>query len=98
MRKKVKWTAASITLREGCEKHCENCKQRNLKDATIKHYRESYKCFYRFFGEDIPVEQINEEKYNSYLSFLRTLTKNDVAIRNYQRNLIMVFHFLMNQG
>ena len=98
MRKKVKWNAASITLQEGCEKHCENCRQRNLRDATIKHYRESYKSFYRYFGADTPVGEINEARYNEYLGFLRTLTKNDVTIRNYQRNLITVLHFLMSEG
>ena len=90
MRKKLGLKTTPITLKEGCEKHCESCKQRNLRDATIKHYRESYKIFYRYYGEDIPLSQMTQSKYNDFSAYLRTITNSDISIRNYQRNLITV--------
>ena len=98
MRKKLGLKTAPITLKEGCEKHCESCKQRNLRDATIKHYRESYKIFYRYYGEDMPLSQMTQSKYNEFSAYLRTITNSDISIRNYQRNLITVLLFLMREG
>ena len=33
----------SITLEEGCGMYLNNCRQRNLREATINHYRQSYR-------------------------------------------------------
>ena len=44
----------SITFGEGCELYLTNCKQRNLREGTIRHYRQSYLQFYKFFNEDMP--------------------------------------------
>lgn len=41
MRKKLRIeTENSITFKEGFEEYIDNCKARNLRDATIKHYKE----------------------------------------------------------
>ena len=32
----------TLTFEEGCNKYLENCRQRNLRDGTINHYRQSY--------------------------------------------------------
>ena len=44
---------AEMTFREGCELYIQYCKQRNLRDATIEHYRESCNQFYKFFNPDL---------------------------------------------
>ena len=31
-----------LTFEEGCNKYLENCRQRNLREGTIGHYRQSY--------------------------------------------------------
>lgn len=33
-------TLNSITFEEGCGKYLENCRQRNLREATINHYKQ----------------------------------------------------------
>ncbi len=41
--KKLKMKAMkSITFEEGCEKYLEYCRQRNLRQGTINHYKQSY--------------------------------------------------------
>ena len=42
--KKLKMTASKgLTFEEGCNKYLEYCRQRNLREGTIRHYRQSYK-------------------------------------------------------
>ena len=33
----------TFTFEEGCNKYLENCRQRNLREGTINHYRQSYR-------------------------------------------------------
>ena len=49
--KKIKMSRGeTFTFEEGCNKYLENCRQRNLREGTINHYRQSYvqvcKMFY----------------------------------------------------
>ncbi len=36
--KKLKMTAVTLTLEEGCNKYLEYCRQKNLREGTIGHY------------------------------------------------------------
>ena len=38
----------SITFEEGCNLYLQNCKERNLREDTIRHYRQSYMRFYKY--------------------------------------------------
>ncbi len=44
--KKLKMTVGKLTFEEGCNKYLEYCRQRNLREGTIRHYRQSYLHFY----------------------------------------------------
>ena len=38
--KKLKMaTTTYISFKEGCEKYLEDCRQRNLREGTINHYK-----------------------------------------------------------
>ena len=44
---KIKMSRGTLlTFEEGCNKYLENCRQRNLREGTINHYRQSYLYFY----------------------------------------------------
>ena len=44
--KKLKMArAVTLTFEEGCNKYSENCRQRNLREGTIEHYKQSYTQF-----------------------------------------------------
>ena len=76
--KKLKMKASkSITFEEGCNKYLEYCRQRNLRQGTINHYRQSYVQFFKFFEPDIPIEEIDEEAYKSYVLHLKETLDND---------------------
>ena len=97
--KKLKMVKGTeLTFEEGCEKYLENCRQRNLREGTINHYKQSYKQFYKFFKPDIPVEKIDAEMYKDFVLYLRAKIHNDVSINSYLRDLITTLHFFMNEG
>ena len=97
--KKLKMKASkSITFEEGCNKYLEYCRQRNLRQGTINHYRQSYVQFFKFFEPDTPIEEIDEDAYKRYVLHLRSTLNNDVSINSYLRDFITTMHYLMNEG
>ena len=87
-----------LTFEEGCNKYLDNCRQRNLRQGTINHYRQSYVQFFKFFDPDTPIEEIDEEAYKRYVLHLRSTLNNDVSINSYLRDFIAIIHFFMNEG
>lgn len=87
-----------LTLEEGCNKYLENCRARNLREGTINHYKQSYVQFYKYFGKDMMVHEIDESVYQKYVIHLRETLKNDVSINSYLRDFITTMHFLMREG
>ena len=56
--KKLKMTAQSLTFEGGYEKYLDNCRQQNLREGTIGHYKQSYpymkyKCLIFIYKCDI---------------------------------------------
>lgn len=86
------------TFKQGCNMYLTDCKQRNLREGTINHYRQSYTQFYKYFNPDMPLSEITEKTYKDYVCYLRDTLDNDVSINSYLRDLITTFHFLMNEG
>ena len=98
MKKLNMLTAESVTFAEGCTKYLDNCRQRNLRQGTINHYKQSYTQFYKFFDPQMPLSDIDENAYKNYVLYLRSTLQNDTSINSYLRDLITTLHFLMNEG
>lgn len=97
--KKIKMARGTLlTFEEGCNKYLENCRQRNLREGTIGHYRQSYTQFYKYFDPKMPIEDIDEQIYKDYVLHLKSALDNDVSINSYLRDLITTLHFFMNEG
>lgn len=88
----------SITFEEGCNRYILNCKQRNLRQGTINHYKQSYTQFYKYFDRNMLISEITEQTYNDYVIYLCSTLDNDVSVNAYLRDLITTFHFWMNEG
>lgn len=56
-----------LTFKDGCEKYLDNCRQRNLREGTINHYKQSYKQFYKFFNPDMKLTEITLSQYKEYV-------------------------------
>jgi integrase/recombinase XerD len=88
----------TLTFEEGCNKYLEYCCQRNLRQGTINHYKQSYTQFYKFFDPETPIEEIDQDAYKRYVLHLKSTLNNDVSINSYLRDFITTLHFLMNEG
>lgn len=88
----------SITFEQGCDRYILNCKQRNLREATINHYKQSYTQFYKYFDRNMLLSEITEQTYKDYVVHLCSIIENDVSVNSYLRDLITTIHFWMNEG
>ena len=70
--KKIKMSrGVTLTFEEGCNKYLDNCRARNLREGTIGHYRQSYVQFYKYFGKELMVKDIDKSVYDKgYCSFI----------------------------
>ena len=98
MKKLSMVSQVSITFEQGCDRYLLNCKQRNLRQGTINHYKQSYTQFYRYFDRNMPLSEITEQVYKDYVVHLCSTLDNDVSVNSYLRDLITTFHFWMNEG
>ena len=87
-----------ITFKEGCEKYLDDCRQRNLREGTMRHYKQSYTQFYKVISPDLPLEEFTEKTYTDYVKYLVETLHNDVSINSYLRDMITTLHFLMREG
>lgn len=90
--------SAGLTFSEGCELYLMNCRQRNLREGTINHYRQSYTQFYKYFDPEMPVGKFNSAIYNKYVIYLCDTLHNDISVNSYLLDLITTLHFLMEEG
>lgn len=88
----------SITFEQGCDRYILNCQQRNLRQGTINHYKQSYTQFYKYFDRNMLISEITEQTYKDYVVHLCNTIENDISINSYLRDLITTFHFWMNEG
>ena len=65
MKKLSMISQVSITFEQGCEKYILNCKQRNLRQGTINHYKQSYTQFYKY----LQTNNFILRKFCSYLHY-----------------------------
>ena len=83
--KKLKMTVSDkVTFEEGCNKYLDNCRQRNLREGTINHYKQSYTQFYKYFDPKMPIEDIDEQTYKDYVLHLKKTLKNDKKVSIYK--------------
>ena len=97
MRKLRMVTESGVTLKEGCDKYLDNCRIRNLRLHTIRHYEQSYLKLFSFFDKDMPLKNFTSTSYHSYLKWLQDTLTNDITINAYLRDLITTIHFLQKE-
>lgn len=83
----IKNLQSDITFADGCNMYLDNCRQRNLRDGTINHYRSSYTQFFKFFPRSMPLSKITSQSYNDYVVYLTETLDNDISINSYTRHV-----------
>ena len=89
---KIKMSRGTLlTFEEGCNKYLENCRQRNLRDGTINHHRQSYLYFYKYFDLYVCKLQVRTTGYAGGLNNpLSTCHRLRQLIRSRRYELILV--------
>ena len=66
MKKQMKMTVATEkTFKDGCEEYLLDCKARNLREGTLKHYTDVMKQLYKYIPEETPVAEMNADTSNA---------------------------------
>ena len=69
-----------LTFEKGCNKYLEYCKQRNLRQGTIRHYRQSYLYFFKYFDKNIPIKDITVNTYKDYVLHLKSIIYKKIPV------------------
>lgn len=95
--KKIKMAVENdITFEQGCEEYLVNCKARNLRDGTIKHYKDSMKQMFKYLDADMYIKDMSKETVQEFIIALRdNPNMNDVSLFTYARDLKTLMYFFM---
>ena len=87
------------TFEQGCEDYIVDCKARNLRDGTIKHYRDAFKQIFKYLDKNMLIEDMTKEVFADFMLALReNKAVNEMSIYTYSRDLKTVMYFFMEQG
>ena len=86
------------TFADGCEEYLLDCKARNLREGTIKHYVDSIKQIKKYIDEDTSLTDITKTTIDSYVVALRENPLiNDQSLYTYARDLKTLVYFFMRK-
>ena len=96
MKKLMKMTLATEkTFKDGCEEYLLDCKARNLREGTLKHYTDTMKQLYKYIPEDTPIEDLNATTFREFIIELRERSEiNSQSLNTYARDLKTIMYFL----
>ena len=96
MKKLMKMTLATEkTFKDGCEEYLLDCKARNLREGTLKHYTDTMKQLYKYIPEDTPIEDLNATTFREFIIELRERSEiNSQSLNKYARDLKTIMYFL----
>ena len=96
MRKIRMCVDVETTFAEGFGEYILDCKSRNLRDGTIRHYRESIKQIYKRVPADTLISDMDEYTVPEFIIALREDPNlNDVSMGTYARDLKTLMRFFM---
>ena len=88
----------SITFEEGCDEYLLDCKARNLRDGTIKHYVDSSKQIMKYIGRDTLIKDIDKDIIDDFIIQLRENPNlNDMSLYTYARDFKTLMYFFMKK-
>ena len=73
-----------------------DCKARNLREGTIRHYQDSIKQIYKWLPPDTPIESLSAGTMPRFIIDLRgNPNLNEVSMRTYARELKTLMRFFI---
>ncbi|WP_373205923.1 tyrosine-type recombinase/integrase [Clostridium tertium] len=88
----------NMTFEEGCQEFLNSCKARNLREGTLKHYRESINSINRFIEPNTSINNFNEDTVGNFvITCKENLDVSDTTIYTYSRDLKTLLYFFMKR-
>ena len=88
----------NVTFREGLEEYLLDCKARNLRDGTLRHYTDSAKQIMKYIGEDTLISSIDRAAVDDFIVQLRDNPMlNDMSLYTYARDFKTLMYFFMRR-
>ena len=99
MKKLMKMTRITEkTFKDGCEDYLLDCKARNLREGTLKHYTDVMKQLYKYIPEDTPITDMNADTFKQFIIEMRERPDiNSQSLNTYSRDLKTLMYFFMRQ-
>lgn len=86
------------TFKDGFNEFILNCKARNLREATIKHYEISYKQIIKYLDENIKISDISKNKFDEFVVNVKKYSNaQSQTLHTYCRDLKTILRFFMDQ-
>lgn len=86
------------TISEGFEEFIYRCNYNNLRSATLKHYKESWKQISKCIDVNMDINLITEKIFNDTIINLKGSNRNSQTVYSYARDLKTVINFFIKQG
>ena len=87
------------TFSQGCEEYLDNCKARNLRDGTLKHYRDSSRQIMKYVDGDMLIKDMSHKTVDQFVKEMRENPEiNDMSLYTYSRDLKTLMYFFMKCG
>ena len=99
MSRKIKLIINNETsFKQGCDEYLLDCKARNLREGTIKHYKDSSKQIMKYIGGDTLIKDINKAVIDNFIVQLRDNPDlNDMSLFTYARDFKTLMYFFMKK-
>lgn len=97
--KKIQMNVSNrMTFEEGCKEYLDNCRARNLRDGTIRHYTDTITQLYKYIDREMFIEEITMDVYDQFIRALRSNeAMNDMTLYTYGRDLKTLLYYFMRQ-
>ena len=89
----------TMTFEEGFDQFLLDCKARNLREGTIRHYSMQIKQIWKYIPKETYISELNSYIFEQYKVYLTTNTNmKDTSAYNYCRDLKTIMRFFMKRG
>ncbi len=87
-----------VTFSKGFDEYINDCKARNLRNGTLRHYTDSAKQIMKYIGADTLVKDIDKDTIDNFIMQLRdNPLLNDVSLYTYARDFKTLMYFFMSK-
>ena len=97
-RKQIILSTKSITFEEGFKEYLNNCKLKNLREATITHNINGYKAITKYIPADTPIEIITKTTYDDMIIAMRNSGIKDSTLYIYCSDFRKFINYFIEQN